>query len=168
MTAFWWVRYQMLSILKIILLHVLFQRDAVFGEFVCLIVLQEASPYIHAKSHYFSIIWHYIEVLRAYGSVQGAGLLIPMSILSTSSPLHSETDDDEFWEISVSFSVPPWRGSGVGYQRAWDPGWVWVYVVCVHAFVAVFRALLVVWKYLCRYLCIEWRVAVSLVCCIEM
>lgn len=126
---------------------------------VCLIVLQEASPYIHAKSHYFSIIWHYIEVCRAYGSVQGAGLLILMSILSTSSPLHSETDDDEFWEISVSFSAPPWWGSGVGYQRAWDPGWVWVYVVCVHAFVAVFRSLLVIWKYLCRYLCIEWRVA---------
>lgn len=37
---------------------------------------------------------------------------------------HSRT---EFWEISVSFSVALWQGSGVGYQRAWEPesvcGW---------------------------------------------
>lgn len=118
---------------------------------VCLFALQEASPHIHAKCHNFSIIWHKTEVGRAYGSVQGEGFLITMSILSTSSPLHSETDDDDFWEISVSFSVPPWQESGVGYQRAWDPGWVWVYVR-VHAFVAVFRALLVVYS---RSICVD-------------
>lgn len=158
------VHCQMLSILKIIFatIHRFIEMLSFLGA--CLFVLQEVSPHIHTKCHNFSIIWHKIEVSRAYGSVQGEGLLVILSILSTSSPLHFETDDDDFWEISVSFSVPPWQESGVGYQRAWDPGWVWM-CVGVHASVAVFRALLVVYS---RSICVDICALSGVVCCIEM
>lgn len=103
-----------------------------------------------------NIIWHKIEAHMAYGSVQGEGLLITMSI--SFCIITTALINWWWWWIVGNLRIffrAALTGSGVGYQRAWDPGWVWVYV-SVHAFVAVFRGLLVI-----------SNCCVLLVCCID-